>query len=121
MIDAFVEGVRSIDQVCHLVILAPVALTIVAARGRWQAVVGGVIGVVLGGWVFAAGWIDLDDLALRLSSVLVIGAVAVLGAPRAFGRDDIVGSSAAVGAVDRPASTTSPKPGQRASETPMTT
>ena len=83
MIDAFVEGVRSIVQVCHLVILAPVALSIVAAHGRWQAVVGAVAGVVLGGWIFAAGWLTLSDAMLRLSAVVLIAGVVVLGAPRA--------------------------------------
>ena len=67
MIDAFAEGVRSIVQVCHLVILAPVALTIVAARGRREAVVGAVTGVVLGGWIFATGWITFSDVVLRVS------------------------------------------------------
>lgn len=99
MIDAFVEGVRSIVQICHLVILAPVALTIVAARGRWQAAVGAVVGVLLGGWIFAAGWLTMSDLALRVSAVLLIAAVAALGAPRLFGRDEIVRSRTAVGAI----------------------
>jgi hypothetical protein len=49
VIDAFVEGVRSIDQVCNVVILAPLALTIVAANGRWQSVVWAVAGVLVGG------------------------------------------------------------------------
>jgi cytochrome c-type biogenesis protein len=99
VIDAFVEGVRSIVQVCHLVILVPVALTIVAARGRWQAVVGAVLGVVLGGWIFVAGWISLSDLALRVSAILLIAAVVVLGAPRLFGHDEIIRSPFAVGAI----------------------
>lgn len=90
MIDAFVEGVRSIVQVCHLVILAPVALTIVAARGRIEAVSGAVGGIVFGGWVFAAGWVTLSDGALRFSAVLLLAAVVVLGAPQLFGRDEIV-------------------------------
>ena len=90
MIDAFVEGVRSIVQVCHLVILAPVALTIVAARGRVEAVAGAVGGIVFGGWVFAAGWVTLSDGVLRLSAVLLLAAVVILGAPQLFGRDEIV-------------------------------
>ena len=99
MIDAFVEGVRSIGQVCNLVILAPVALTIVAARGRWESVVGAVGGIVIGGWIFATGWITLSYPALRASAVLLIAAVLVLGAPRLFGRDAIVRSPAALGAI----------------------
>ena len=77
MVDPFVEGVRSIVQVCHLVILAPVGLTIVAARGRWQAVLGAIGGVVVGGWIFAVGWVTLSDLQLRLSAVAVIVAIAL--------------------------------------------
>jgi len=99
MIDAFVEGVRSIVQVCHLVILAPVALSIVAARGRWLAVVGALAGVVLGGWFFAAGWFTPSDGMLRLSAVPLIAAVVVLGAPRLFGRKEIIRSPVGVGAL----------------------
>jgi len=99
VIDAFVEGVRSIVQVCHLVILAPVALTIVAARGRWNAVVGALVGVSIGGWIFATGWITLSDVVLRISAVLLIAAVVALGAPQLFGRDEIVRSPAVVAAI----------------------
>jgi cytochrome c-type biogenesis protein len=99
MIDAFVEGVRSIVQVCHLVILAPVALTIVAAQGRWQAVVGAVAGVALGGWIFVSGWLSVSDVALRVSAVVLIAAVVVLGAPRVVGRLEIVRPPAAIGAI----------------------
>lgn len=99
MIDAFVEGVRSIAQVCQLVILAPVAFTLVAMQGRRQAVVGAVIGVVLGGWIFAAGWIGFSDLALRVSAALMIAGIVVLGAPQLFGRDEIVRSPVAIGAI----------------------
>ena len=99
MIDAFVEGVRSIVQVCHLVILAPVALSIVAARGRWQAVLGAVAGVVLGGWIFAAGWFTLSDAMLRLSAILLIAGVVALGAPHIFGREEIIRSPLGVGVL----------------------
>lgn len=88
MIDAFVEGVRSISQVCHLVILAPVGLMIVAARGRWQAVAGAIIGVVLGGWIFVANWFGaITETELRVSAVFVIAAAVVLGFPRLLGRE----------------------------------
>ena len=99
MIDAFVEGVRSIGQACNLVILAPVALTIVAARGRWESVVGAVAGVLVGGWIFATGWITLSDALLRASAVLLIAAVVVLSAPHLVGHDEIVRSPAAIGAI----------------------
>ena len=83
MIDAFVEGVRSIVQVCHLVILVPVALTVVAARGRWQAVVGAVCGVVVGGFVFVTSpFGNITDLQLRVTAVLVIVGVAALAGAR---------------------------------------
>ena len=80
-------------------ILAPVALSIVAAHGRWQAVVGAVAGVVIGGWVFAAGWITLSDATLRLSAVLLIAGVVALGAPRVFGREEIIRSPLGIGAL----------------------
>ncbi|WP_040494682.1 hypothetical protein [Ilumatobacter nonamiensis] len=88
MIDAFVEGVRSITQVCHLVILAPVGLMVVAARGRWTAVAGAIAGVVLGGWIFAANWFGpITDSELRVSAVFVIVDGVVLGVPRLLGRN----------------------------------
>lgn len=88
MIDPFVEGVRSIVQVCHLVILAPVGLTIVVARGRWQAVAGAVLGVVVGGWVFVTNRFgSITDTQLRVSASILIVAVVLLGFPRLFDRD----------------------------------
>lgn len=88
MIDAFVEGVRSIVQVCHLVILAPVALTIVAARGRWQVVAGAVFGVVLGGWFFITNRFgSITDLQLRVTALLLIAAVVLLAFPGICDRD----------------------------------
>ena len=88
MIDAFVEGVRSIVQVCHLVILAPVALTIVAARGRWQAVAGSVFGVVFGGWFFVTNRFgSITDTQLRVTATLLIVAVIPIAFPKLFDRD----------------------------------
>ncbi len=88
MIDPFIEGVRSIVQVCHLVILAPVALTIVAARGRWPAVSGAVLGVVLGGWLFVTNRFgSITDAQLRATAALVIVLVTLLAFPSLFDRD----------------------------------
>jgi len=88
MIGAFVEGVRSLGQACHLVILAPVALTIVAARGRWPAVVGAVGGVVLGGWLFVTDRFGpITDVELRVTAVVLVVAVAAVGFPGIFRRD----------------------------------
>ena len=88
MIDAFVEGVRSIVQVCHLVILAPVACTIIAARGRWTAVAGAVFGVVLGGWLFVTNRFgSITDTQLRVTAILLIIVVVALGFPALFRRD----------------------------------
>ena len=88
MLDAFVEGVRSIVQVCHLVILAPVALTIVAARGRWHAVAGAVLGLVLGGWFFTTSRFgSITDAQLRLTATILIAAIVILGFPVLFQRD----------------------------------
>lgn len=88
MIDSFVEGARSIVQVCHLVILAPVALTIVAARGRWQAVVGAVAGVLIGGWFFITNRFgSITDAQLRITALMLIAAVLLLGFPASFDRD----------------------------------
>lgn len=91
MIDAFIEGVRSIVQVCHMVILAPVALTIIAARGRWQSVAGSVFGVVLGGWFFVTNRFGvITDTQLRVTAALLIAAVLVLGVPSLFRRENPV-------------------------------
>lgn len=87
MIDAFVEGVRSIVQACHLVIIAPVALVIVAARGRWQAVIGAVAGAVIGGYIFVMRWLILTDLQLRLSALAVIVVLVALSLPTLFRGD----------------------------------
>jgi cytochrome c biogenesis protein CcdA len=88
MIDAFVEGVRSIVQVCHLVILAPVAFTIVTARGSWQAVAGAVFGVVLGGWLFVTNRFgNITDTQLRITAIVLITAIVPLGFPALFQRD----------------------------------
>lgn len=88
MIDAFVEGVRSIVLVCHLVILAPVGLTIVAARGRWPAVVGAVFGVVLGGWFFVTNRFgSISDMQLRITATLLIVVAVLLGFPMLLRRD----------------------------------
>lgn len=85
MFDAFTEGVRSIIQVCHLVILAPVALTVVAARGRWQAVVGAVGGVVLGGWFFVSNRFgNITDIELRVTAASMIAGVALIAFPALF-------------------------------------
>lgn len=89
MIDAFVEGVRSLGQACQLVIIAPMAMVVIAARGRWPVVAGAVAGVVLGGWVFAARWFVPSDTQLRLSAVFVALAVVAL----ALARDDAAGST----------------------------
>ncbi len=88
MIDAFVEGVRSIVQVCHLVILAPVALTIVAARGRWPSVAGALFGVVLGGWLFVTNRFgSITETELRVTAALLIALVVIVGFPSLFERD----------------------------------
>lgn len=81
MSDAFVEGVRSVGQACHLVILAPVAMMIIAARGRWQAVVGAVAGVTVGGYIFVTRWFIFTDLQLRLSALAVIAGLVVVTLP----------------------------------------
>ncbi len=72
MIDAFVEGARSVVQVCHLVILLPVAMFVLAGRARWYLVAGAVGGILAGGWLFMTRWLVLDDAQIRWSSLLVI-------------------------------------------------
>lgn len=87
MIDGFVEGVRSITQVCQLVILAPLGLMIIAARGRWAAVAGAVGGAVVGGWLFVTNRFGaITDLELRVSALLVIAAAVILAFPQLLGR-----------------------------------
>lgn len=86
MIDAFVEGARSIVQVCHLVILAPVGMIVVAGKGRWATVGGALLGVVLGGWVFVTRWVVLSDGQLRASGMFVALATVLVGVPLVIGR-----------------------------------
>lgn len=106
MIDAFVEAVRSLGQVCQLVILAPVGLTIVAARGRWSAVAGAVFGVVLGGWFFVTDRFGpITDLELRITAVVLIVAVVALGFPQVFRRDRPAWSDELGSAVASPVGT----------------
>lgn len=81
MIDAFVEGVRSIVQVCHLVILVPVAMVVLAGRARWPVLGGAIAGVVIGGWIFMTRWLVLSDGQVRISGLFVIGALLVVGIP----------------------------------------
>ena len=64
-----------------------------------ESVAGAVTGVVFGGWIFATGWITLSESLLRASAVLLIAAAVVLGAPHLFGREQIVRSPAALGAI----------------------
>ena len=88
MIDAFVEGVQSVRQVCHLVVLAPVALTIIAARGRWPAVAGAIVGVVIGGWFFVTNRFgNITDTELRTTATLMILLVTAMAIPHLFGED----------------------------------
>ncbi|MEL6891550.1 MAG: hypothetical protein AAFP84_08145 [Actinomycetota bacterium] len=87
MIDAFVEGARSIVQACHLVILFPVAATVLAARARLPVVAWSLAGIVLGGWVFATRWLVLDDTQIRWSSLVVVaGLLAIAVQQRLIGR-----------------------------------
>ena len=88
MIDAFIEGVRSTRQVCHLVVLAPVALTIIAARGRWSAVAGAIAGVVIGGWFFVTNRFgNITDTELRVTATIMILLVVGIAVPQLFARE----------------------------------
>ncbi|MEM9042254.1 MAG: hypothetical protein AAGD33_20405 [Actinomycetota bacterium] len=105
MIDAFVEGGRSIVQACHLVILVPVAAMVLAARARWQVMVGAVVGIVVGGWLFATRWLVLDQAQIRWSGLLV-GALAVAvvvpALPRWFEGASSLGDTAAIRTLGQP-------------------
>lgn len=105
MIDAFAEGVRSITQVCHLVILVPVAAMMLAARARWQVTVGAVAGIAIGGWLFATRWLVLDQTQIRWSGLLV-GALAVAvvlpALPRWFDGAGALGDHVAVRTFGQP-------------------
>jgi cytochrome c biogenesis protein CcdA len=83
MIAPFAEGLRSIAQPCSLLVVVPIVLVVVAARARPQVVVAAVAGAVVGGSVFAAGWIAFDDQALRVSAAVVLAGVgAIVIGPR---------------------------------------
>ncbi len=80
MIDAFVEAVRSLVQLCQLVILFPLALTVLAARARWSGVLGAVGGLVVGGWLFVTNRFgSITETELRLSAALVAVISLLLG------------------------------------------
>lgn len=81
MLDAFVEGVRSITQACQLVVLVPVAALVLAGRARAAVVGAAVGGVVLGGWLFVTRSLVLDDTAIRWSGLLVVALVVAVGLP----------------------------------------
>lgn len=85
MLEPFAEGVRSIEQVCHLVVLAPVAVAMAAARAHVAAIAGAIFGVVVGGWIFVANWFGVNDLQLRLSAIAVIIAIIALAVPAVVG------------------------------------
>jgi len=78
VLDAGIEGVRSITQPCQLVILVPVAAAVVAGRASWRVVVAAVSGIAVGGWLFITRAIVVGDAAIRWSSLIVICAFGVL-------------------------------------------
>lgn len=82
MLDAFAEGVGSIGQPCSLVVIVPPVGAVLLGRGRWPVVVGAFAGGVVGGWLFAGRRLVLDDVGFRVSAVLVLAAIAVIGLGR---------------------------------------
>ena len=65
MIGAFAEAVRATLQRCTLLLLVPALAAAVATRCRWWSLVGATGAAVIGGWVFATGWLVLDGPWLR--------------------------------------------------------
>lgn len=103
MLSAFAEAVRATTQPCTLLLLAPVLAVVIATRCRWQSLAAAVVAAVVGGWVFAASSIVLDDAQVRVSAALVVVAlVLIVAAPRverlAWAADPRV-QTAAVGGV----------------------
>jgi len=79
LLETFAEGVRSVGRPCSLVVVVPPVGVVLAGRGRWPVVAGTLTGGILGGWLFAGGWLVLEDREVRLSAGLVLVAIAVIG------------------------------------------
>lgn len=83
MFGAFAEAVRATTQPCTLLLLAPVLAVVAATRCRWHSLAAALAAAVAGGWMFAAGWIVLDDVGIRITALAVTAAlVALVVAPR---------------------------------------
>ncbi len=71
-VESFAEAVRSIGQPCSLVVILPPVGVVLAGRGTRPVVAGALVGGVVGGWLFAGGWLVLGDMGIRLSAALVL-------------------------------------------------
>jgi cytochrome c biogenesis protein CcdA len=80
MIPAFAEAVRATTQPCTLLPIASPLLVVLATRGRWAPLVAAIAGAVVGGWLFMANLLVLSGMQLRVSGVVVAGALLVLAA-----------------------------------------
>lgn len=78
MLSAFAEAVRATTQPCTLLLLAPVLAVVIATRCRWQSLAAAVVAAVVGGWVFAANSIVLDNVQVRVSAALVVAALVLI-------------------------------------------
>lgn len=77
VVGPFAEAVRATFQPCTFLLIVPILAAVVAARARWQALVGATVGAVVGGWILIDNRWILDGWSLRVSAGVV---VALLGA-----------------------------------------
>ncbi|MFW2334306.1 hypothetical protein [Ilumatobacter sp.] len=78
IVGPFTEAVRATTQPCTFLLIVPTLAAVVAAGAHWQALVGAVLAALVGGWVLADNQILLDDAWLRVSGLIVIGALVLL-------------------------------------------
>lgn len=81
IIAPFAEAVRATPQPCTFLLIVPTLAAVIAARARWEALVGTVAAAIVGGWLLADNEFLLDGALLRVSGVAVVIATAALVAP----------------------------------------
>lgn len=86
IIGPFAEAVRATVQPCTFLLIVPTLAAVVAARARWEVLVGAVAAAVVGGWLLADNEFLLEGAWLRVSAVAVVIATGALVAPLLGGR-----------------------------------
>jgi cytochrome c biogenesis protein CcdA len=78
VLPAFFEAIRATTQPCTLLLLTPPVVMAIVTRGRWAPFAAICVGAVLGGWLFVANVVALDDRQLQLSGLFVAAVIAVV-------------------------------------------